>query len=78
MSQTPYQYPSSIEVPGDPFQPIRDAKFKATSSQIEVLHVIVFLGVLAFIFGKSWKLAQALQKKSVAKTAELNSNLSRA
>ena len=66
MSKAPYQYPTSIEVPGEPIEQIRDAKFTASSMQIEVLHIIVFVGLLAFIFGKAWKAAQSLKKPSKA------------
>lgn len=69
MSKTPYQYPTSIAVPGEPLEQIRDAKFIASNVQIEVLHIMVFVGLLAFIFGKAWKVAQSLKKPSKATVA---------
>lgn len=54
---TPKVYKTSIVPDGGRIEPLRDHKTIASSFQIEVLHIAVFVGVLFFIFGGLWKAA---------------------
>lgn len=56
-------YKTSIIPEGGRMEPLRDHKMIATSLQVEVVHIIVFLAVISFIFGGLWKAATASAKK---------------
>jgi hypothetical protein len=62
-------YPTSI-VSSAPLEPIRDAKYVASSTVVEVVHIITFALVLSFIFGKAWKFAVRNEKKVNALSPE--------
>ncbi|MCO4794849.1 MAG: hypothetical protein KC493_14110 [Bacteriovoracaceae bacterium] len=55
-------YPTSI-VSSTPLEPVRDAKYVASSTVVEVLHIIVFVILISFVFGKAWKVATRAEKK---------------
>ena len=65
MSNAIKVYETSIVPPGGRIEPIRSHKTIASSTQIEVLHIAVFVAVLFFIFGGLWKAAKATKKSSV-------------
>jgi len=77
MSNAIKVYETSIVPPGGRIEPIRSHKTIASSTQIEVLHIAVFVGVLFFIFGGLWKAAKAT-KKSTVYAGELAPERSRA
>jgi len=61
-------YPSSIVPAGQKLEPVRDAKFIASSFSVELVHIIVFVTLITVIFGGLWKVAQTLGiKKEKAK-----------
>lgn len=49
-----YVYPTSILPDGATLEPLREAKIVASSLQIEVVHIVCFLFILALILGTSW------------------------
>lgn len=49
-----FVYPTSILPEGAALEPLREAKFVATSMQIEVFHILCFLVILSMILGSSW------------------------
>ncbi|OUR99829.1 hypothetical protein A9Q84_02030 [Halobacteriovorax marinus] len=56
-------YETSIVPKGEELAPVRPSGYVATSMQIEVLHVIVFVFLFFAIFGGIWKLATQNEKK---------------
>ncbi len=54
---------SSIVPKGEMLEPVREAKFVASSLTIEVLHIATFFIVFAFIFAGIWKAAVALERR---------------
>lgn len=71
-------YKTSIIPEGGRMEPLRDHKMIATSLQVEVVHIIVFLAVISFIFGGLWKAAKnadvEAKTKGRAKANEKSSN----
>lgn len=62
-------YPTSI-VSSTPLEPVRDAKYIASSAVVEVLHIVVFAILISAIFGKAWRYAVANEKKAKAMAPE--------
>lgn len=77
MSNATKVYETSIVPPGGRIEPLRTHKTIASVTQIEVLHIAVFVGILFFIFGGLWKAATAT-KKSAAIAGELSPERARA
>lgn len=66
-------YETSIIPAGSQIEPVREAKHIASSTTIEVFHIMCFLGVFAFIFAGIWKRAVAAERSSKREVAqELN------
>ena len=63
MSNVNKVYKTSIVPEGSVIEPVRDHKMIASTTAIEVLHVLVFFAIIAFIFGGLWK--AATKKKEV-------------
>jgi hypothetical protein len=59
-------YPTSIIPQGSKIEPLRDHKLIASSMSIEVLHIAVFVAVIAFIFGGLWKSATRTTSKATS------------
>lgn len=67
-------YETSIIPPGSQIEPVREAKHIASSSTLEVFHIMCFLGVFAFIFAGIWRRAVAIEK-NIYKDKTLNTQL---
>ena len=65
MSGQPKVYKTSVGY----LEPTRDAKYVASSLTIEVLHIAVIFGLIAFVFGGIWKAASLRQKKAAGSLA---------
>lgn len=69
---TPVKIYATSIVTSDPLEPIRDTKVIASSTVVEVLHVLVFVILISFIFGKAWKVATEADRKAKARKMALN------
>ena len=67
---TPNIHKTSIIPAGGHIEPIRSHKTIATSGQIELLHIAVFITVLFSIFGGLWKAASKKSTVTVGSLAE--------
>lgn len=56
-------YETSIIPKGEKIEPLRPTKMLASNTSIEVVHIIITLGVLVFLFASSWKKAVAKEAK---------------
>lgn len=56
-------YETSIVPKGEMLEPVRETAYVASSLTIEVLHVMTFFVIFAFIFAGIWKAAVRMEKR---------------
>ncbi|MDD0853587.1 hypothetical protein HBN50_10780 [Halobacteriovorax sp. GB3] len=61
-------YPTSIVPKGEKLEPVRTAKYTASSLQVEVFHIGCFVVIFAFIFAGIWKAALRAEKAEAKDT----------
>ena len=63
-------FKSSIVPTGEALEPVRTAKYIASSMTIEVIHILCFIAVFAAIFAGIWKKAVAMDRAEKANASQ--------